>query len=515
METLTAEEFKKRYGGIAASQFEPNKQEQSLFSSIKNDLANRGQQNVAIMDSPGTDVFSNIAKGTEIAANSAGGVLDVAGDAASHLPVVGPLIGGASSAIGNFVGSGFKALTNGLSNTKFFKEAAAGLPENSNLDKGLRVASGGGQIAGDILAADQGAGLANKTVGLAKKAGSAIANGLPELPSEGLSKAGIGSAMTSIGNSLPKPIAEVLGTKQSWIDHNLAMALDLTRTDLNNIKLSTGNEVGSWLSNFNLIGENKATTLGMVKNFFTENYNAVRSEIGKVDTVYKPSQIPGYTDVLKRLAAETQDKLGLEGVNKTVQELLNKTDITLSDVQQVKELFDNYYKVYNAIGETGGGMIKQGLAKTRAQIQQFIESEVKDATGADIRNMNNNVSTARSVADAIETRSQAGLTRAQFTWRDAAIGMGLTYFGSPIVGLAAVAVRKVLTSPSVRLRFARFLDGLSDAQRAQISEEFKTGKLSKEVKNTLQLNDSEMQPDIQMGPGPNPKPDSGLPTIKY
>lgn len=488
MQTLTADQFTQKYGGIATSKFDLAQKNQtkeaSLFDSIKSTIGQTAQQNNQILDQPRNGVLDNVAGGAELAANTANGVAGVAGNVLSKIPVVGPAI----KAVGGAIKSGFNATTNALSNTPLVKGAAEGLnaqygSQQSPLEKGLSIASSGGQIAGDILAAGQGAGIAQKGVNVAKAVPGAVADtaaGIGEaLPKP--TKAGLGQAMTSASESLPTSVSETLGTKQSWIDHNLTVALDLTPGDLSTISKSTGNDVGRWMADNDLIGSNKAGTQYLIKSFFAQNYDAVRSEIGKVDKTYTPAQVPRFTDALKQVESQIAGTVGLDADVAKVRNLLIKPKLTLQDVQDAKELLDEHFSLYKNTGDVAQGVTKQGLANVRREIKTFIENEVKKNTGADIRQMNNNVSTAKSLGDAIETRSPKGLTRSQFTQRDLMMGLGLTYFASPLVGIAAVFIKKVMTSPSVRLRIARFLDGLNDAQRLQISKDLETGKVPTEV----------------------------------
>ncbi len=257
--------------------------------------------------------------------------------------------------------------------------------------------------------------------------------------------------------------------------------MDLTPSDLSNIEASTGNQVGKWMADNNLIGTNKATTQSAIDAFKTQNYNAVRSEIGKVTQSYKPTQVPRFIDALKAIKGQIDGTVGLEKVNAEIDNLLKKKTVTLNDVQRAKELMDDHFSLYKVTGDVASGVAKQGLANVRSGLKDFIEKQVQKYTGADIREMNNNVSTARSLSDAITTRSPRGLTRANITNRDVMTGLGLTYFGTPLLGIASVLVKKLATSPTVRLRVARYLDQLTDAQRLKISEQLQKGSIPPDI----------------------------------
>lgn len=464
MQTLTEKEFKQRYGTIGVMQFKDEKKEESLFGSIKQDLMNRGETNANLLSKPSQSFGDSALTGLKVAANTAGGISDVAGQSLQRLPVVG----GAIKKAGQAISSTFNKATEKLGGTKFFQEAAGGLPEGNRLEKGLEAASAGGEIAGNILGADIGLGAARGAASGARK-GAASLGSVPRPDLSGATK------------NIAGAVRDVVPTAQGFVDNNLAKALDLTPGDLMKIEASTGNPVGRWLADNNLIGTNKMTTEGMIQNFFAENYAQVRNEIGKVKTKYDRTSVPRFEETLKAIYNETQGKLGLEKTNEEILRLMKKDVVSLEDIQRTKELLDEHFSLYKMTGEVGQGVTKEGLANVRKELKDFIEGQVAKETGADIRAMNNNVATAKSLADAIKTRSTRGLTRSNVTWRDAAVGMGLTYFGSPLAGLAAVVVWKVLTSPTARLRMARYVDQLSDAKRLRLSEDIRDGKVPQEV----------------------------------
>lgn len=278
---------------------------------------------------------------------------------------------------------------------------------------------------------------------------------------------------------------DIVPSAQGVINHQVSRALDLTPGDLNNIARSTGNDVGTWLSQNNLIGKNKGATQNLVNDFYSANYKTVRDQVSQVKNLYKPSQIPGYTDALKQIQLQIK---GVPGLQKTVAEvdnLLNadkiKGGIALSDVQRVKELLDEHFSLYKATGDVKEGVAKEGLANLRGELRSFIENEVKATTGQDIGALNNNVATARSISDAITTRSPRGLTRANLKIGDLGFfGIGSVY-GGPLVGLALVFGKKVLESPTIRLRVARYLDKVSDAKKAKLQAQLEKGKVPAEL----------------------------------
>ncbi len=471
MKTLTEEEFKQKYGVSVASQFDIKTPEANLYDSLKKDLVTRGEKNVNLIQQGATQrsPMQNVTQGFKVAANTAGALGDVAGEAIKRTPVLGGLAEKAGSAIGK----GFNAVTDKIAGTKFFQEAAQGIPEGGALEQGLEIGQASGEIAGNVLGAEMGVG------GVARGASAAaqVPKAIGDIP-----KPNMGAA----GQYVKGAVRDVVPTTQSYIDHQIAKALDLTPGDLSKIESSTGNQVGRFLADNNLIGTNKATTEGLIQGFYKTNYDAVRSAIGKVEKTYKPSQLPRFTDALIQLKKATEGVPGLEKDAVKIDNLLAKKEgITLAEVQTVKELLDDNFSLYKVTGDVEQGVAKQGLANIRGDLKRLIEKEVKENTGEDIATMNNSVQTARSLNNAIETRSTRGLTRNNLNTRDVMMGLGLTYFGSPLLGVAAILAGKLINSPTARLRIARFLDQKTDAYRAKLSKDLDKGVVPPEVKEAL------------------------------
>lgn len=352
-----------------------------------------------------------------------------------------------------------------------------------------------------------------ETVGDYANAAGLVAGGIEAAPRIGSGlKAGADAVSARVDNLAAKTegitshlksvIKDQTGTFQRHINSQISQALELTPGDLSNISKSTGNDVGTWMSDHNLIGTNKETTQANIKSFKDQNYKSVRDEIGKVDKTYKQNQVPRYVDALKQVQRQVEGIPGLEQTAVDVDNLLNmkKENITLSDVQKVKELLDDNFSLYKATGDVKDSAVKEGLAIMRGDLKGFIEKEVKDNTGADIEQMNNNVATAKSLGDAIETRDPKGLTRSGWARGDTA----LSFFAisNPAVGIPAFIFKKLYESPTTRLKVARWLDQLSDAQRAKLQSQLKQGQAPVGLKKAADITGSEEQASPKAIPRP-------------
>ena len=196
--------------------------------------------------------------------------------------------------------------------------------------------------------------------------------------------------------------------------------------------------------------------------------------------------MPRFTDSLKVIKKQIDDVPGLENEAASVNALLRKKEIGLSDVQEAKEMLDDHFSLYKVTGDAKEGAQKEGIRKIREELREFIENEVPDV---DIRALNNDVSTAKGISNAIQDRSTRGLTRSSLSLGDLGFFGTGTAFGGPLFGAAFVLAKKVLESTPMRLRFAKWLDGLNDAKKLQVKKELKSGKipsgLPKEIRDAV------------------------------
>ncbi len=274
---------------------------------------------------------------------------------------------------------------------------------------------------------------------------------------------------------------DIIPTRERIVNSETTRALNLTQGDVKNINLSTGNEVGQFLADKNLIGDNLESTTKNIKDFGDTNYTQVRNEIGKVTSKYPANTVPRYAEALRAIKQQIQDVAGLQDVNKEVDSLLSNKKPTLNDIQRVKELMDDHFDLYNVVGDVKSGVQKQGIAQIRSDLRSFIEQQVKIKTGADIRELNNNVSTAKSIEKAIETRSTRGLTKSMISPTDIGTFVAGTVTGGPGIGLLAVIAKKVYESPTIKLKFSKWLDGLNDAQKIRAQTDLQKGLVPKNM----------------------------------
>jgi len=286
-------------------------------------------------------------------------------------------------------------------------------------------------------------------------------------------------------------IKDIIPGADRIVNTTVSKALNLTPGDISNISKSTGNEVGQFIAKHNLIGKNLEETTKLVDDFYKTNYNTVREEIAKVPTLYHAGSVPRYTDALNAIKKAVNDVPGMEEVSLEVDNILsrvnkNAKDITLNDVQRVKELMDDHFSLYKVTGDVKENVAKEGLANMRKDLKEFIEQEVKKSTGADIKDLNNKTMTSRSIKDAIKTRAPKGITASNISIGDfGTFGVG-SMFGGPLVGAAALVAKKIIESPSAMLRFAKWIDSISDARKLKVIETLQKGEVPKEIEKFIE-----------------------------
>lgn len=458
MQTISAEEFKKKYGTVGLAQLSEPKPTagQRISNAFKSGVeqVKSGVATAANAKNP-VELFRGSAKIGAGAINAASSPL---------APVVEPTIGKAIDFAGNNAGKNPFGGSGALADDPKFQNFANS-PAGESTSRVAEDVVDLTTIAGAVAGPKVGGKVANKVGSAVSKVGKEIGSEIAKAGEGGLAK------ILPVTTEAATRYTNTLSTK----------ALRLTEGDVRNIRLSTGNEVGQFLADNNLIQNTPEATQKGVKDYFSKNYDMVREEVGKVINEYKPSQVPRYVESLKAIQKKIENVPGLQEASVEVDNLLNKQKIALNDVQRVKELIDEHFNLYKNTGDVGEGVAKAGLDNIRKDLKGFIEQEVKNTTGSDIGMLNNNVSTAKGILDAIESRSTRGVTKAMVSPGDfGAFLSGTVAFGNPFTGIAALFIKKLMESPSVQLKVAKFFDSLSDSRKASVVENLNTGKIPPE-----------------------------------
>lgn len=444
-------------------QEEVEEKESTFFSRVGENLKQRGTQIKSTFGKAARGEINPVEAGFRAVGDVAGVVGDVAGAALE--PEIKKL------AETEWAKPAFEKLAQGMEVYEGWKKEN---PSNERIGKMIESVSNIADVFGVLAAGKATAKTVAKTASnIGAKAAETTAKILPKI-----------TETTELGTKVAK---DIIPTRGDVISGQITKALDLTQGDISNIKLSSGNEVGEWIANKNIIGGNKKETLDNIKKVVDTQYKTVRDEIGKVPTIYTPETTPRIKDALTELKQSTEGVLGLEKVNSEIATLAKKTDYTLNDVQRVKELVDDQFDLYKATGDVKAGQAKAGLANVRKELKTFIEKEVKDTTGADIGSMNNDVSTGKSILNLASKRSTRGFTRANVSLSDLGFFGAGSIAGTPLVGAAALLGKRIVETPAFRLKFAKFLKALPKKEADVVKSKLLKGEVPNNLPEELKL----------------------------
>jgi len=473
--TLTREQFIKRYGqeGRNALQANTGQQEQPQAQQPQ-------QHKPGFFSRAGSALKDRFGEIKKTFGEQARGDIN---PAETGVRVVGDVIAGAGDIIGAAISPQVEKIAQKEWAKPAFEALAGGMEKYESWKNSSELNRRTAEVLeGFVNIAD----LAGAT-GLAKITGKATIKVGKEVIEETAEQAGKLAVKTSEALEpalkIGKEVAEeIKPTRAGTINSQITKALDLTQGDISNIKLSTKNDVGEWISTKNLIGNNKKETLKNVSSYVDNQYKAVRDEIAKVTTIYSANAVPRVKESLRLLNGELTGILGQEKALREVKNLLKQKDYSLSEIQRVKEMLDKQFDLYKATGDVKAGQVKTGLANVRGELRSFLEKEVKDTTGADIRGLNNDVATGISISKQAEKRATRGFTRASVSLSDLGVFGSGSLIGTPLFGAAALVAKRVLESSTMRLQIAKLLKKLPKKEVELIKSQLLKGDVPAEIK---------------------------------
>jgi len=269
---------------------------------------------------------------------------------------------------------------------------------------------------------------------------------------------GIGGTAKTIKNStIGKIVADVSPTSYKVQQGQVVKALELTPGDLSTIAKKTGNDVTKFIVDNDLVKNSPEEIAHALNDKRKLSMAEVRGEIAKVPARYSVDEVPSVKKGLDVILKGLDEVSGLESEATKVRNLANKKILSLSDVQNAKELIDEHSNIYTKVGDTKTTAQSKGLDNIRKDLRSFIEKEVDVNTDGmvDIKKLNNDVATTYALEDAINTRAMKGMSRQHISAFDLILGTTGTATFGPLAGAGIVIAKKLAESPSFRLFTAR------------------------------------------------------------
>lgn len=356
-----------------------------------------------------------------------------------------------------------------------------------------------GAIA-DIAGLVSGAGAGLRGAGLTKAAGvtGKVASAIDPVANVGRAVKPITTGVRNATGVAKSALADVIPTLDNLTNKNIAQALDLTQGDVRNFRQQTGGtNVGDYLlqkqvNGQPLIAKTVEETLDNVDTLKGNSYRQVREEVSKIDRVYDSTNVPRVREALSKVVDDLDGVIGLEAEFSEASRLINKENYTLSDIQRVKEIIDERFQIYKKSGDAKSGTTAQGLDTVRQDLRKLIEDEVSDATdgAVNIAELNNDVRFSYAIEEAIEKGLTKDLTRNEFGITDiiigSALGLGAASGNVSIpTALGLFGAKRIISSPSFKLSFAKGIQGLRESDKVRILSELKSGNVSQASIRTL------------------------------
>lgn len=252
---------------------------------------------------------------------------------------------------------------------------------------------------------------------------------------------------------------DILPTASGARDRFLANGLRLAPVeDISTIEQATGNNIGDFMSKFNLIKDTPEETTKALSAFSKQNYHLTRDAVSLVDDKFTFQDLPELKSTIDFLKKDLAGRSSPE-YKQALQHLIGiekNGSFELTDAQYVKSLFDDVESVYKKTGDVRDAVQAQDKANTISHVRRFIEDRVQEVyPEVDLRSLNNNTQTSRALMDAIVKRSNKADTASLFQLGDMAV-LGIGEAQAPGAGYAALFAKKIVNSSPILLRLSRY-----------------------------------------------------------
>jgi len=433
MKTLTAEQFKAKYGNPVSVPVAPVKS--TVGSRVANTITSASQGvNEAISGTGAYQGQGTLARSFGATASAFNAIPGVAYDV---MPA--PVRQGIDWT-SNKIGEGFNYLTGKLSDTKLFKdlgqlEADGYLtPKNSpgyfRTKELLNVAGLSGQIAGDILIADQ-----------ASKVSQAAVNTVKSTTNKVMTRAGdaVSSGTTALGEATANTPASIMQRVARISKGNQAKFEKLA-----------GESVGTYLAKRGIFGDIEDVTTKLY-NRFEKSVQASDDAIAQLKGVYDPAPVKTMLkDLLDRETRVSTPGAPAQNLAR-LQALSQKKAWNMTEINEIKRLYERTVKV-----DYLKSINPEGVARATNLDSALRTWQVSQAETLGLKNlprMRKETQLAKQLLDTLgkEYSGQAGNNAISLTdW--------IMLSGGNPQAIAGFLVKKTLSSKYIQGKIAEFVN---------------------------------------------------------
>jgi hypothetical protein len=359
--------------------------------------------------------------------------------------------------VGQIVGEGFKMLTDKIAGTELFKGAAGNLIVNtdgtvdfqpndlSSVEEPLKVASGGGEISGNVLGAQGTVSTLNKGVQFYDTALQASKRRIDDAAAE-LAPVGASGAQGI-------QIAEQLGLAPENIMQRVARVSKGKQAKFE--EMSNGESIGKYLVNRNIFGT-PDQIVDQLYERMKQSKDTLDQSLANIPGEFKAPQVKTALDQLIERDTSVSTPGALSPDSNRITQLwkkYNQQGLTISEVNEVKRLYERNVRVdYLTVGAQAKGLAQ--ATNIDSALRNLVEDKASKAGVETVRQLNKETQLARQLVDDIgaEYAGQAGnnaigLTDAIFLAES---------FGNPVAAVA-FGVKKGLGNRAVMSSIAKMM----------------------------------------------------------
>jgi uncharacterized protein YnzC (UPF0291/DUF896 family) len=462
MKTISAEEYKKKYGEVSYTQLAGQSntkkaQSPSFMSRVGSDIKERGATiNRAIA---GTDEFagqSALRRGTQATATAFGALSNTAFEALPENNIVTARSG--LQDLGDKVGKTFSALTDKVSDAKALQDWVTKNPKAVEaLEEILGTTASAGAISGEILGAKGTAVGATKVANATPGAISTVAR----TATDNVIKPALGVAGDIAGG--------VKSTASNMVNPERIMqrVARIPKNAQANFEKAAGESVGKYLNKRDIYGSTEQIS-NQLYNRFSASREAADSALAKLPGTYKARPVDTALDELLSRETRVSSPGALSPDIKRVQELWSKNKsggLSMSEINEVKRIYERNIRL---------DFVKQNLPEGVARstnidnaLRQWQFSKAEQLGLKNLRDINRETRLAKQLLDDIGKESSGSAGNNLMSLTDAVLIAGGdpatigTFIGKRILGskrLSSYAAKKLYRGEKVGKTEATFTE---------------------------------------------------------
>ena len=287
---------------------------------------------------------------------------------------------------------------------------------------------------------------------------------------------------TATGQAFKALTPTIKSTKQA--EKAMARAIDINPSDSSAISSpgSAGISPEKWLLERGISGSTEQI-ISKLEEAATASKNYVDSQLALTDKTFN---VPRAKDALNTVLEKVDTAVGLENETVRIRQLINKDELSLSELNEVKRTLDEYETIFKTDGQVGSAVKAKGLAKVRNQIKNTIEKEAANLGIPDIKDANKQTQVSRQILNAIKKSEPRIKKRQQISLSDLGIAGAASFITPSVPGIIGVVIaKKIYNSTKFQSELAKRLSKIPKKELIGLEKQLSSNKLTPAAKKQL------------------------------